>query len=78
MKTQPSLKFIAPTAAAHGTLHARKTASQTRHHAAIVAPEINWRSGTVRTRGAALRKAKEEAFHAAARAAAREFLGMDP
>ena len=48
------------------------------HHAKIVAPEIDSTTGTERTRAAALRHAQEEAFHAAARAAAWEFLGMDP
>ena len=45
-----------------------------RHRAAIVAPDIDWESGTVRTRAATLRKAEEEARHAASRAAALEFL----
>ena len=67
-----------PTPPPDRTEEERFDAIVARHHAAIVAPEIHWQSGTVRTRGAALRKAKEEAFHAAARAAARKFLGMDP
>ena len=74
----PASAVLIPTPPPDRAEEERFDAIVARHRAAIVAPDINWQSGTVRTRAATLRKDKEEAFHAAARAAAREFLGMDP
>ena len=74
----PALAVLIPTPPPDRAEEERFDAIVARHRAAIVAPEIDSTTGTERTRAAALRHAQEEAFHAAARAAALEFLGMDP